>query len=146
MKERIIWKKNGIGNLIAERRRRHSVNKKQVVRITSPQWWTNILAPSNKVRAVSTKCLFFLFIIPFYWGAWGQIDWCERPCEHKNTEKLEKYSLALSLLKILINWPNWFLILFKMDVKINKNLDKQLLPCCQYPPNVALSTSYNIKL
>jgi len=35
-----------------------------------------------------------------------QVDWYKMPFELKTVEKLEKYLLALSLLKILITWPN----------------------------------------
>jgi len=37
--------------------------------------------------------------------------------ELKAAEKLEKYYLTLSLLKIIITWPNWFLFSFKKECK-----------------------------
>ena len=90
--------------------------------MASPQWWTGTFAPSNKVLAVSTKCLFFLSAIPFYCGVWGLVDWCKIPCVVKNEERLEeKYSLALSLLRILITFSNLVLISLKKDMNIGKS-------------------------
>ena len=122
---RVTWysgscgKNNGIRNFVVKRRRGHPIfEKKQAVKTASPHWCTGTCALSIKECTVSTKCQFFLSAIPFCCGVCGHVDWCRIPCEDKNEESLvEKYSLALSLLKILIVLPNWFLISLKKDLK-----------------------------
>jgi len=45
----------------------------------------------------------------------------------KNEERLEeKYSLALSLMRMLITFPNWVLISLKKDINIGKSSDVSL--------------------
>ena len=96
--------------------------KKQAMRTASPQWWTGTSALNNKMSVVSTKCLFFLSVIPFCCGVWKQVDWCKMSCEDKKEERVEeKHSLALSLRRILKTLPNWFLISLKKDIKIGES-------------------------
>ena len=95
--------------------------KKQAVKTASPQCRTGTLAWSNNVRAVSTRFLFFLSAMPFCWGVWGQEDWCRISYADKKEEIAEeKYSFALSLLRILIVLPNWVLISLTKEVRMEK--------------------------
>lgn len=94
--------------------------RKHAVRTASPQWWIGTFSLSNKVLTFSTQHLFFLFAILFC-CLWGCVDWCKMPCEDKMEDRSkEKYSLALSLQRILITFPNWFMISLK-DTKIDKS-------------------------
>ena len=95
--------------------------KKQAVKTISPQCWIGILAWSNNVRVVSTRCLFFLSAMSFCWGVWGQEDRWKMPYADKKEEIAEeKYSFALSLLRILIVLPNWVLISLTKEVRMDK--------------------------
>jgi len=58
---------------------------RKVVRIPSPKWWIGTLALSNKVRAISTRSIFFILAIPFYYGVHGHVDWWKIPCEDKKS-------------------------------------------------------------
>ena len=95
--------------------------KKKAVKTVSPQCWTGTLAWSNNVRAVSTRCLFFLSAMSFCWGVWEQEDWWRMPCTDKKEEiEEEKYYFALSLLRILIVLPNSVLISLTKEVGMDK--------------------------
>ena len=85
--------------------------RKQAVRTASPQWCAGTLVFNIRERAVSRRWRFFLSAMLFCCGVWGNVDWCKISFEDKNEDKWwEKYSLALSLLKILMVLPNWFSI------------------------------------
>jgi len=61
--------------------------------------------------------------MPFCYKAWEHDDWCNIPWEDRNEKNaIEKYSLTLSLLSILIVFPNWFLISLK-DINMDERLD-----------------------
>ena len=75
--------------------------KNQAVSTASLQWCVGTLEFNIREHVVSRRWRFFLSAIPFCCGVWGHVDWRRIPFEDKKEDKSwEKYSLALSLLKI----------------------------------------------
>jgi len=95
--------------------------RKHALRIaTLLQWLPESLAFNIKEHAISIGCLFFLSTISFCWRVWRHVGWCKYHLEDKNEENdVEKYSVALSF-RILIIFPNWFLISLMKGINMDK--------------------------